>query len=140
MKSTATLVDTGFLVALFNDGDAHHASARRMLGELAGIRLYTVWEVLTEAGHLLDDVGKLNLMRWAAAGRLTVLGSEPASLGEMADFMVQYADGGADLADVALVFAADRIGVHDILTVDRRDFDRYRSPRGKRLQRLWIKD
>ena len=82
VKSTATLVDTGFLVALFNDGDSHHASARKMLGELAGLRLYTVWEVLTEAGHLLDDVGRLNLMRWAAAGRLTVLGSEPASLGE----------------------------------------------------------
>ena len=140
MKSTATLVDTGFLVALFNDGDSHHASARKMLGELAGLRLYTVWEVLTEAGHLLDDVGRLNLMRWAAAGRLTVLGSEPTSLGEMADFMAQYADGGADLADVALVFAADRIGVHDILTVDRRDFDRYRSPRGKRLHRLRLRD
>ena len=38
MKNTATLVDTGFLVALFNDGDAHHASAVRMLGELAGVR------------------------------------------------------------------------------------------------------
>ena len=140
MRSTATLVDTGFLVALFNDGDSRHASARKMLAELVGVRLYTVWEVLTEAGHLLDDIGKLNLMRWAAAGRLTVLASEPASLGEMADFMAQYADGGADLADVALVFAADRIGVHDILTVDRRDFDRYRSPRGKRLKRLWVRD
>ena len=140
MTSTATLVDTGFLVALFNDGDTHHASAAKMLGELAGAPLYTVWEVLTEAGHLLDDRGKLNLMRWAAAGRLMILGSEPASLGEMADFMEQYADGGADLADVALVFVADRIGVHDILTVDRRDFDRYRSPRGKRLRRLWLKN
>jgi predicted nucleic acid-binding protein len=140
VKSTDTLIDTGFLVALFNDGDAHHASARKMLAQLAGARLYTVWEVLTEAGHLLDDIGKLNLMRWAAAGRLTVLASEPASLGEMADFMERYADGGADLADVALVFAAGRTGIHNILTVDRRDFDRYRSPQGKKLKRLWIKD
>ncbi len=140
MKSTATLVDTGFLVALFNGRDPRHGSATRMLGELAGLRLYTVWEVLTEAGHLLDDMGKLSLMRWAAAGRLTVLASDPASLEAMADFMVQYADGGADLADVALVFAADRVGIHDILTVDRRDFDRYRSPRGKRLKRLWLED
>jgi predicted nucleic acid-binding protein len=140
VKSTDTLTDTGFLVALFNDGDIHHASARKMLAKLAGARLYTVWEVLTEAGHLLDDVGKLNLMRWAAAGRLTLLASEPASLGDMADFMVRYADGGADLADVALVFAADRTGIHNILTVDRRDFDRYRSPRGKKLKRLWIED
>lgn len=140
MKSTDTLVDTGFLVALFNDGDAHHAGARKMLKELAGARLYTVWEVLTEAGHLLDDTGKLNLLRWAAAGRLTVLSSDAARLGEMADFSEKYADGGADLADVALVFAADRLGNYNILTVDKRDFDRYRSPQGKKLKRLWLKD
>lgn len=140
MTSTDTLVDTGFLVALFNDGDAQNVSARKMLAQLAGAHLYTVWEVLTEAGHLLDDIGKLNLVRWAAAGRLTVLASEPASLGEMADFMERYADGGADLADVALVFAADRTGIYRILTVDRRDFDRYRSARGKSMKRLWLAD
>ena len=123
MKSTATLVDTGFLVALFNDRDNHHADARRMLSELAGSRLYTVWEVLAEAGHLLDDTGKLNLMRWTAAGRLTVLASDPAELGGMADFMAHYAD--ADLADVALVFAANRERIYNILTVDRKDCDRY---------------
>ena len=47
---------------------------------------------------------------------------------------------GADLADVALVFLADRLGVHNILTVDRKDFDRYRTPLGKKLKRLWVKD
>jgi predicted nucleic acid-binding protein len=141
VKSTATtLVDTGFLVALFNDGDAHHADARAMLASLTGARLCTVWEVLTEAGHLLDDAGKLNLLRWAAAGRLTVLGSDAADLAAMADFSERDADGGADLADVALVFAADRIGCWNILTVDRRDFDRYRTPQGKRFKRLWVRD
>jgi predicted nucleic acid-binding protein len=111
-----------------------------MLHQLAGRRLYTVWEVLTEAGHLLDDAGWLNLLRWAAAGRLTVLASDPADLSEIADFTERYADGGADLADVALVFAADRTSIYNVLTVDRKDFDRYRSPLGKRLKRLWLKD
>ncbi|MBU1359048.1 MAG: hypothetical protein KJ901_09900 [Gammaproteobacteria bacterium] len=140
MKSTDTLADTGFLVALFNDGDPHHRGAVDMLARLAGKRIYTVWEVLTEAGHLLDDIGWLHLLRWASAGRLTILSSDPADLSEMADFTERYADGGADLADVALVFAADRIGVHSVLTVDRRDFDRYRSPGGHRLKRIWLKD
>jgi predicted nucleic acid-binding protein len=128
------------LVALFNDSDQHHADARAMLTSLAGTRLYTVWEVLTEAGHLLDDVGKLNLLRWAAAGRLSVLHSDAAELTAMADYSERYVDGGADLADVALVFAADRISCWNILTVDRRDFDRYRTPKGKRFKRLWVKD
>ena len=140
MKSTDTLTDTGFLVALFNDGDVHHRGAVAMLKELAGARLYTVWEVLTEAGHLLDLRGGLSLMRWAAAGRLTVLSSEPAALADMASFMERFADGGADLADVALVFAADRTGIYRVLTVDRKDFDHYRSPKGTRLERLWLKD
>jgi predicted nucleic acid-binding protein len=140
VKSTDTLADTGFLVALFNDADAHHAGAVAMLKQLAGQRLYTVWEVLTEAGHLLDDVAWLHLLRWSAAGRLTVLASDPADLSEIADFTERYADGGADLADVALVFAADRTGIYNVLTVDRKDFDRYRTPRGKRLKRLWLKD
>jgi predicted nucleic acid-binding protein len=140
VKSTDTLADTGFLVALFNDGDAHHAGAVAMLQQLAGRRLYTVWEVLTEAGHLLDDLAWLHLLRWAAAGRLTVLASDPADLSEIADFTERYADGGADLVDVALVFAADRTGIYNVLTVDRKDFDRYRSPRGQRLKRIWLKD
>ncbi|MEJ8846807.1 hypothetical protein [Variovorax rhizosphaerae] len=140
MKSTDTLADAGFLVALFNDGDAHHAGAVAMLRQLAGQRLYTCWEVLTEAGHLLDDTAWLNLLRWAAAGRLTVLSSDPAALADIADFTDRYRDGGADLADVALVFAADRTGIYNVLTVDRRDFDRYRTPLGKRLKRLWLKD
>jgi len=140
VKSTDTLADTGFLVALFNDGDAHHAGAVAMLQQLSGRRLYTVWEVLTEAGHLLDDRAWLHLLRWAAAGRLTVLASDPADLSEIADFTERYADGGADLADVALVFAADRTGIYNVLTVDRKDFDRYRSPRGQRLKRIWVKD
>lgn len=140
MKSTDTLADTSFLVALFNDGDAYHAGAVAMLQQLAGKRLYTVWEVLAEAGHLLDDFAWLNLLRWAAGGRLTVLASDPADLSEMADFTERYADGGADLADVALVFAADRTGIYNVLTIGRKDFDRYRSPRGQRLKRLWLKD
>lgn len=57
-----------------------------------------------------------------------------------ADFSERYADGGAGLADVALIFAADRTGIYNVLNVDCKDFDRYRSPRGKRLRRLWVKD
>jgi predicted nucleic acid-binding protein len=140
VKSTDTLVDTGFLVALFNDADAHHEGAVRMLQQLAGKRLYSCWEVLTEAGHLLDDLAWQNLLRWAAAGRLTVLASDPADLSDIADFTERYADGGADLADVALVFAADRTRIYNVLTVDRKDFDRYRTPLGKKLKRLWLKD
>jgi uncharacterized protein len=135
-----TLVDTGFLVALFNDGDAHHASAVKKLRSLAGHRLCTVWEVMTAVNHLLDDAGWLNLMRWAAAGRLTVLSSDAAQLAAMADFTERYQNGGADFADVALVFAADRMKAYNVLTVDRRDFDRYRTPAGKPLVRLWVED
>jgi hypothetical protein len=69
---------------------------------------------------------------------LTVLAGDSAELDAMADFMARYAN--ADLADVALAFAIDRERIYNILTVDRKDFHRYRSPAGKRLRRLWLKD
>lgn len=53
MRSTDTLIDTGFLAALFNDGDRYHRSAVAVLKELAGARLYSVWEVLTEVGTIV---------------------------------------------------------------------------------------
>ena len=34
-----------------------------MLGELAGVRLYSVWEVLTEAFHLLNNKSRINMLR-----------------------------------------------------------------------------
>ena len=58
-----TLIDTGFLVALFNARDPHHDSARQMLARLKNARLLTVWEVLTEATHLLDQRGRVALLR-----------------------------------------------------------------------------
>ena len=64
----------------------------------------------------------------------------PVALFGMADDSARYQDGGVDLADVALVFAGDCQKDDHVLTVDRRHFDRYRTPAGKRLVRFWLED
>lgn len=41
-----------------------------------------------------------------------------------------------DFADATLVLVAERAGVQDIFTIDRRDFEAYRTPSGRRLKLL----
>ena len=38
-----------------------------------------------------------------------------------------------DLADASLVLLADRLGLNEVLTIDRVDFDVYRLKGGKRF-------
>jgi uncharacterized protein len=47
--------------------------------------------------------------------------------------MRKYADTPMDFADATLVLLAEAIGVTKILTLDRRGFSTYRTPKGKRL-------
>jgi hypothetical protein len=45
--------------------------------------------------------------------------------------MEKYRDTPMDFADATLVIAADRVGVTDILTLDRRGFSTYRTAKRK---------
>lgn len=45
--------------------------------------------------------------------------------------MEKYADLPMDYADATLVLLAERLGVFDVLTLDRRGFTVYRSTQGK---------
>lgn len=45
----------------------------------------------------------------------------------------RYRDRPMDIADASLVVVAERIGVAEILTVERADFDVYRTSKGRRL-------
>jgi predicted nucleic acid-binding protein len=47
--------------------------------------------------------------------------------------MERYATLGAQLADAALVFIAEREGIETVFTLDRRDFTVYRTSDGRAL-------
>lgn len=95
--------------------------------------LVTTWLVATEVWHLLGASARLKFMRWVAAGGVAVLELGPEDGSAMLGLLEKYRDRPMDLADASLVVLADRLGISDILTVDRADFDVYRLSGNRRF-------
>jgi predicted nucleic acid-binding protein len=129
------VVDTGPLVALFRRRDRDHPRVVRYLRENPCM-LVTTWLVVTEAWHLLADPARLGMVRWIDAGGAAVfeLGADGGK--RMLVLLEKYRDRPMDLADASLVVLAERIGVNEILTIDRADFDVYRLPGGRRFEQV----
>lgn len=75
-------------------------------------------------------------MRWVVGGGVAVFELAPEHAAAMLDLLQRYRDRPMDLADASLVILAGRLGISDILTVDRADFDAYRLPNGGRFTQV----
>ncbi len=129
------IVDTGPLVSLFKRRDRDHA---RVISYLRNhpCTLITTWPVVTEAWHLISPPAALHLVRWIAAGGLVVCELGEGAAVEMARLLAKNAARPMDLADASLVLLAQRMGVLEILTIDRADFDTYRLPDRRRFNQV----
>lgn len=130
------LVDTGPLVAYLDRADRMHASVARALDGFSG-QLVTTSAVITEAMHLLADApdGPTLLAEFAQTTDLAISEStQAAQTLQAAVLMRKYSDTPMDFADATLVLLADTTGRLDILTLDRRGFAIYRTPKGKRFR------
>ena len=121
------LVDAGPLVALVDADDQFH---KKCVVTLKALRepLVTVWPAVTEAMYLLGDLPKAQEALWEmlARGALQFLPLDLTDVPRMRDLMSKYADRPMDLADAALVRVAEREGIRQVFTVDRKDFGVYR--------------
>ena len=129
---TATLVDTGFLVAAFSNRDRFKASAKAYL---AGHRhnFITVAPVIVETSFFLDAQEKRNLLEWVQRSGLEVAEWPVSAYRQVDAIIAKYADRDIDLADAALIWLAAKAGAKAILTVDVKDFSVYRLTGGKRF-------
>jgi predicted nucleic acid-binding protein len=134
MNYSRVLVDTGPLVAIYSRDDEHHESC---VQTLAGLRppLWTCWPVLTEAHWLLrHNARAVDSLFQAFDDRLTVLlPLDAEALPWIAAFLRRYRRLGAQLADAALVYLAERDNISVVFTLDRRDFTVYRYGKNRRL-------
>lgn len=138
MRNTV-LVDTGFLIALFNGKDSLHDSAKRALGALPiGTRLVTVLPCVTESCFFLDRIGKASLLKWFARGAARIRAIGEHDLPDIAGMLERYADREMDFADACLIWLSGQEQTNRILTTDRRDFDIYRTLNGGYFERLWV--
>ncbi len=126
MKSV--VVDSGFLIALFDDTDPLHERCRTFLRDYRGGFL-TTEAVLTETMALLDTRQQLRCLEWlgdASRAGLLAVDREPLDFRSIEKLSRKYADQPMDFADASVVLLATRAGVREILTADRRDFAVYR--------------
>lgn len=122
------VVDSGFLIALFDETDSLHARCREFLRDYRG-RFLTTEAVLAETMALLSTAQQLRCLEWlgdATRAGLLEVEREPLDFRAIEKLARKYADQPMDFADASVVLLATRTGVREILTADRRDFAVYR--------------
>jgi predicted nucleic acid-binding protein len=130
-------VDTGPLVALLEQNDIHHRSCSAALKTIAP-PLITTWAVLTEAAWLLRDrpAALAKLFAGEETGVFQLASLEPNCLSEIRRLNDKYRSLRPQVADLTLLYLAERDGLETVFTLDRRDFKVFRLANGKELQLL----
>lgn len=128
------LIDTGPIVAIVLEPDEHHEACAAQLRQIRG-PLLTCWPVITEAAWLLrahpQAVRRLLASFGGGLFEIASLGAE--DLPAIAAILGKYENLGIQLADAALVHLANREGISQVFTLDRRDFSVMRLAHGKRM-------
>jgi uncharacterized protein len=127
------LLDTGPLVAYLNTRDPDHERVAATLDAFSG-QLIATSAVITESMYFLAQVrrGPALLAAFVADSELQIVDFSGAEdLADAARRMEKYADLPMDYPDATLVLLAERLGIFDVLTLDRRGFKVYRTTEGK---------
>lgn len=134
------LVDASAMVALFDPRDVAHAHYKELLRvQGKDLRLHSTWPCVVEASHLLGGLAKLALLRWIGHGAVQLFPTDAADLPELAELMHRYSEprrSSMDLADATLYRVAAETDIRTIMTLDARDFSRYRLPDGRAFEIL----
>lgn len=135
---TVCLLDAGPMVALFHQGDRFHAHFRQLIVKpTVPVQVHTTWPCVTEASHLLGPRLRVALLQWIAAGAAQVFPFDAEDLPDMCEWITRYTQlprTEMDLADASLYWLACESGVARIMTIDVRDFSRYRLPDGRAFE------
>jgi predicted nucleic acid-binding protein len=128
------VADTGPLVATVRKREKAH---QRCVAALRQLRppLLTCWPVLTEVAWLLrkEPEGIKVVGELVRSGTLRLVELDEAACHWIIAFLGRYASAGAQLADAALMYIAERDGIDTVFTLDRRDFSIYRTTDGRML-------
>jgi uncharacterized protein len=137
------LADTGFFIALGNNGDRYHSRAIQVISTLRE-PLITTYPVITETSYLLArDAGlavQFEFLTEVANGTFPVFDLQRQHLSRMVELMRRYDNLPMDLADASLVVLAEHFGHGKILTCDRRDFNIYRWNNNNSFENLLIEE
>jgi uncharacterized protein len=129
------LIDAGPMISLFDKQSVAHEHYSRELSQ--GWLLTTTWACVVEASHFLNPLNTQRFLNWIANGAVTVYPFDVSHLSDMAKLMQTYTEWPRtemDLADATLVWLAVETQTNRIMTLDVRDFSRYRLPNGQAFE------
>ena len=131
------LIDTGPMVALFDTNELANKHYTTLLSQ--NWRLTTTWPCVVEVCHFLGANAVQRYLRWVSEGGVIVYPFDVSDLPELAEMMARYTAPPRtemDLADASLVWLAQDTNTTSVMTMDVRDFSRYRLPDGRRFDIL----
>jgi uncharacterized protein len=126
---TRVLLDTGPWVALIDRSEQRHIECASWLEKFEG-ELYSSEAVLTEVLYLLNFSRKAQTaaIDFVLHQAVTLVPSSLESLNRANRLMEKYQNVPMDYADATLVCLAEDLLIHDIATLDKKDFGIYRLP------------
>ena len=133
---TPVLVDTGWIVALVDRSQRHHAACVEAAADIAA-PLVTCEAVIAEACHLLRSLPTARdaILENIETGAFEVPFRLSAAAKPVRTLMKKYARVPMDFADACLVHLADELDTGRILTLDT-DFQVYRWRRNRPFELL----
>ncbi len=137
----SALIDASAMVAVFGRNEPHMERYQELL-QLAALdhwSLSTTWPCVVEASYLVQPPERYALLRWLGQGAVSVLPFSQESLLDLVPTMQRYTESPRtemDLADASLYALAAETGVTRIMTLDQRDFSRYKLPDGRGFEIL----
>lgn len=135
-KKNKVIVDTGFIVALFNERDSEHDAALKIEQQLGdSYHFVSTVFIIQEICWLL-----MKRVNHEAAIKFMDCVQELIELPPLPDQWIEktipilrkYSNRKLDLADASIVVLADHINLGDIISIDRKDFSVLRWGEGKK--------
>lgn len=126
------ILDTGPWVALIDRSEScHHATVDWLKGFTG--KLYSTEAVITEVLYLLNFSiqAQSAAMEFVTQSVVELVPSSVSSVSKSQKLMQKYADLPMDYADATIVALAEETRIHDVVTLDKKDFSVYRLPQNK---------
>lgn len=122
------LCDTGPLVAAALGGDQDHRACVDMFtaARLTGDTFLIPATVVAEVGYLLNreagPTAESLFLSSLANGDFDIADLGPTDFGRMAELVTEYADMPLGTTDASVIALAERYGIVEVATLDRRHF------------------
>nr|WP_205634577.1 MULTISPECIES: PIN domain-containing protein [Mycolicibacter] len=119
------VVDAGPLYAYVDADDAHHASSLELLQTHPGpliVPTLVITEVVYLLGTRLGVESEVRFLGDLADGAFAVESVAAGDWLRIAELVARYQDLPLGTVDASVVTVAERLGIHEVATVDRRHF------------------